>query len=575
LVLAILVIGLAAPPVPGKDKPVLTWDHYYDQDQVTEALRALHDAYPDLTELRSVGKSAEGRDIWVLTINNKSSGSDTGKPGIYADGAIHGNEVQATEVCLYLAWQLLDKYGQWDKITELVDSRAFYIIPTVNVDNRTRFFEEPGSHSLGRSARQPHDDDHDGLIDEDDFEDIDGDGQILPMRIRDPFGQYKSDPEDPRVMVRIKPGEKGEWTMLGREGLDNDGDGQVNEDPPGYLDLNRNWGFLWQPEYVQRGAGDYPFSASNTQAISQFILEKPNICFAFNFHNYGGMWLRGPGSDLSPPVPPSDLAVLDYLGKEGERVVPGYRYLVSSEDLYTTHGDFDEFMYQCFGIYSFVGELFMTSQVFYRGRSDEDVAGPDGTIWSRRPSFKERQEFNDRLMMGEMFEPWKPFTHPTYGEIEIGGWRQFTTRMPPPFMLPDMLHRNAMFVIWTATQTPQITIEVTEVKPLTGDLYRVRARAANEGSLPTLSAKARNRQLCRLDWFVLEGRGIEVLAGGVLDDPYFNKVTPVEHKPERIQTFVPGLGKQDVQWIVSGRGKVTVTYDGLKCGRQEVALELR
>jgi hypothetical protein len=564
-----------AAPVPVQDAPSLTWDHYYNQDEVTAALKLLRKTYPDLTELRSLGKSAEGRDIWQLTINNPKTGPDVSKPGVYADGAIHGNEIQATEVCLYLAWQLLTKYGQWERITGLVDSCAFYLVPTVNVDNRARFFEDPGSYNVGRSARLPHDDDHDGLLDEDDYEDIDGDGQILQMRVRDTFGDYKSDPDDPRVMVRIKPGEKGEWTRLGAEGIDNDGDGRVNEDPPGYLDLNRNWGFLWQPYYVQSGAGDFPFSAENTKAISDFIITKPNICFAFNFHNFGGMYLRGPGSDLTPPILPSDLKVFDYLGQEGERVVPGYRYLISSEDLYTTHGDFDEFMYQCLGIYAFVGELYMSSEASYVGRSDKDAAGPDGTLWSRQPTFAERQKFNDRLMMGEMFEPWHTFAHPTYGEIEIGGWRQFTTRMPPPFLLPDLLHRNAMFVIWTATQAPRIELEITEVKKLGDDLWRVRALAGNRGAMPTLSAQVRNRKIARLDQFTISGGGIEVLAGGVLEDRYFDKVAPVEHHPERVATFVPGFGKQEVQWIVAGKGKISVAYDGLKCGRRLVESELR
>ena len=53
------------------------------------------------------------------------------------------------------------------------------------------------------------------------------------MRRKDPFGQYRTDPEDPRLMVRVKPGEKGEWTLLGDEGIDNDGDGKINEDLPG------------------------------------------------------------------------------------------------------------------------------------------------------------------------------------------------------------------------------------------------------------------------------------------------------------------------------------------------------
>ena len=555
------------------DKTDLTWHHYYDQDQVIDALRQLHDAYPQFTELASLGTSAEGRDIWCLTINNEKTGPDTTKPAMYVDGAIHGNEIQATEVCLYTAWLLLTRYGEWDELTKLVDRAVFYIIPTVNVDSRARYFTDPNSYRIGRTARLPHDDDYDGLEDEDDYDDLDGDGMILQMRIRDPYGAHRTDPEDPRSMIRVKPGEQGEWTLLGREGIDNDGDGRVNEDVPGYLDLNRNWGFQWQPSYVQSGSGDYPFSAENSKAVADFVSTKPNICFEFCFHNYGGMFLRGPGSKHSPPIPPEDLAVWDYLGLEGERTVPGYRYLVSSEDLYTTYGDFDEFMYQLFGIYGFVGELYMTSQIAYRGRTDAPK-GPDGNLWSRRPPFPERQEFNDHLMLGEMFTEWHAFDHPTYGEIEIGGWRPFTMRTPPAWMLMDMLHRNAMFVIWTATRMPELSLDIFEVKALGGDVYRVRARAGNSGALPTLSSRARGKRLLPLDRFTISGDGIEVLSGGVLTNMWFDTVEPVTHHPERVPTWVPAFGKREVQWIVSGEGKFTVTYDGVKVGEVKTDPEL-
>ena len=573
-ILMLVIGGVLTATAAAADKPAFAWDHYFDQEEVTEVLKKLHKAYPRLTELESIGKSSEGREIWAMTINNPETGDALSKPAMYVDGAIHGNEIQATEVCLYTAWQLLDKYGVWERITELVDRTAFYIIPTVNVDSRARFFTDPGSYNIGRTARIPHDDDRDGMEDEDGPEDIDGDGMIMQMRIRDPFGQHRSDPEEPRVLLRVKPGQQGEWTRLGAEGIDNDGDGAVNEDGPGYVDMNRNFGFAWQPRYVQNGAGDYPLSATNTRAVSDFIEARPNIAFAFAFHNMGGMFLRGPGSKLSPPIPPADLKVLDYLGMEGERTIPGYRYLVAMDDLYTTYGDFDEFMYQCWGVFAYTGEIYMSSQVAYRGRSEE-TTGPDGNLWSRRPTFAERQQFNDHLMMGEMFVEWRPFDHPTYGEIEIGGWKPFTVRMSPGFMLPETVHRNAMFVIWTATQLPHIAVEVIEVKDLGGGLWRVRARAANTGAVPTLSSRALQKEIYRRDLFSIAGKGLEVLSGGVLIDPHFDKVDPVNHFPERIPTHVPAFGKREVQWIVNGNGSVTVTYKGFKCGEAEAVAQLK
>ncbi len=571
----ILLASLACASLArAADAPHPAWDHYFDQDEVTATLKQLHAAYPDLTDLESLGKSAENRDVWCLTIANRKTGDVLSKPALYLDGAIHGNEIQATEVCLYTAWLLLDRYDDWSRITKLVDRVVFYVVPTVNVDGRARFFSDPGNFQIGRTARVPYDDDYDGLLDEDGPEDLDGDGMILVMRIHDPNGQWRTSPDDPRVMLRVEPGETGEWTRLGLEGIDNDGDGQVNEDGPGYLDMNRNWGAGWQPPYVQSGSGDFPMSASNVRAISDFITAHENIGFAFTLHNYGGQFLRGPSNDRSPTYAPQDIAVWDWLGREGERTVPGYRYLISGQDLYSTSGDFDEFMYAVWGVMGFTDELTMSSEVAYRGRRD-DPNGPDDTLWSRHPGYEERQDFNDHLMAGEMFEDWHPFHHPQFGDIEIGGWRPFTTRMTPGWMLPETLHRNAMFAIWTATQLPDVTVTVPTVTSLGGGLWRVRARAANAGGIPTLSTQARIHTITRSDRFAIAGKDVEVVSGGLLANPYLGTVMPAEHRPWRLNTHLDGFAAREAEWIVRGHGEVTVTYDGVKCGRTAATVELR
>lgn len=570
----IALLLLLASTSLATDRPSFDWTRYYDQDQVTAALQTLHDAYPDLTELTSLGRSAEGRDIWQLTITNQRTGAHHAKPAMYVDGAIHGNEIQSTEVCLYLAWLLCDRHGQWERITALVDSTTFYIVPTVNVDSRARWFSDPTSHNIGRTAREPWDDDHDGQADEDAPADLDGDGLILQMRVRNPHGTHRTHPDDPRVTVRARAGEQAEWTLLGLEGQDDDGDGLVNEDGPGYVDMNRGFGFNWQPPYVQAGSGPFPLASPNTRAVADFLLGHPNVAFAFTFHNYGGMWLRGPSSATSPPLDPDDVAVWDWLGQHGERTVPGYRYLISRDDLYATHGDFDEFAYQVLGILGYTGEVTMSSEFAYRGRSDK-TAGPDGNLWSRRPSLSEKQEFNDHLMAGELFQAWRPFDHPQYGPIEIGGWKPHAVRSTPGWMLPETLHRNAMFVVWTAMQLPRVTLAAPTVESLGDGLWRVRAQAENLGHLPSLSSNYLRRKLGRRDLFTLEGKGVEVVSGGVVVAPLLGRVEPAAHRPWRLETSLPAGGARSAEWIVRGKGKVTVAFDGLKCGRSEVQAELR
>ena len=176
-------------------------------------------------------------------------------------------------------------------------------------------------------------------------------------------------------MVRIKPGEKGEWTMLGEEGIDNDGDGQVNEDGEGYVDPNRNWGFDWAPPYVQGGSGEYPFSGVGLKALAEWTMTKTNIAFVWSFHNNGGMLLRGPSRKGLGEYPPQDVAVYDYLGKQGERIIPGYRYMISWKDLYTTYGDSGEWITQVIGAYFYCAEVFQGESEAFKGVSERPEGG--------------------------------------------------------------------------------------------------------------------------------------------------------------------------------------------------------
>src|SRR5210317_682661 len=182
LLVSVVFKGIAQEANSSKIEVPLRFDRYYDYREVIDALQALQKAYPQLTKLDMIGKSDEGRKIYALTINNPKTGEELSKPGVYVDGNIHGNEVQAGEVCLYYANMLLTKYGKNEKITSAVDRNAHYIIPVVNVDGRYHFFKDGHTPSSSRSIRVPKDDDRDGLFDEDAPDDLDGDGSICQMR---------------------------------------------------------------------------------------------------------------------------------------------------------------------------------------------------------------------------------------------------------------------------------------------------------------------------------------------------------------------------------------------------------
>ncbi len=558
----------------------LTFDSYYSYDMVVDAVKALNKAYPHLTKLDLVGKSEEERAIYCMTVNNPKTGKELDKPGVYMDANIHGNELQATEVTLYFLNYILTKYGKNKEVTKLVDKNCIYVIPIVNVDGRYHFFADANTSSSNRGLRRPHDDDSDGLYDEDFPDDLDGDGNICMMRKRNSFGQLKTDPEDSRLMVRVKPGEKGEWTLLGQEGIDNDGDGKINEDSEGYVDPNRNWGFDWMPPYVQAGAGDYPYSGTGIKAIAEYVRKRPNICIAWALHNSGGMYLRGPSSKGLGEYPPQDIAVYDYIGKQAERITPGYQYMVSWKDLYTTYGDFVEWMVGCNGAYGYVIELFQSSTETFKSREEEKKAKPSSEkggspFMENNDVARERLKFSDHLVQGELYKPWKAYKHPTYGDIEIGGWVKFSSRLSAPFMLKDLVHRNAMAMLFGAKNTPEVELDVFDVKKIEKGLYRIRTRLLNKKAIPTMSYYSQKKNLYPKDMLKLSGKNAKVLAGGTLNDIYRDQVTYKQYRPELQFLVVPGFGKVEHQFLIEGKGEITLKYSSRFGGKITKTVELK
>jgi hypothetical protein len=565
--LAFALPASAADPLYSKPKVPLAFDRLYDYPDLVDALGSLVRANPNLLTLASLGKSAEGRDLWCVTINNPKTGRDRDKPAMYVDGNIHGNEVQAAEACLYTIWYLTENYGKNPNITKIVDERAFYVVPTVNPDGRAHWFTRPNTTHSSRSGKVPRDDDRDGLFDEDDYDDLDGDGQITEMRKRDPNGNYKTSPDDPRHLIPVKPGERGEFTLLGAEGIDNDGDGLINEDGPGGYDMNRNWPADWQPDHIQGGAGDFPLCWPETKAVAAFVLDHPNIAGVQAFHNAAGMILRGPGHpSRQAAYPAGDDRVAEEIGRNGVKMLPFYRNLVIHKDLYGVHGGFIGWTYEHLGIFSFTNELWNAEQML----GTPEPAGQAPSLARAIGGDRQADQLfaNDKLLFGTSFKEWKPFMHPLYGAIEIGGFVKQSQRIPPSFMIEELCHRNAAFVIYHADQMPRLAIDEIKVEPLGGDLRSVTATIKNTRTIPSIAQQAAAHRIGLPDVASLEGPGLTVVGGGTLVNEFTGEVAPVERNPARIKLAdgVAGHGTIRVRWFVRGVGEATVSYASQKGG---------
>jgi hypothetical protein len=570
---AIALAMLSAAPIAQsvrEPKVDIAWNRFYDYDGIVDLCRQLAASRPDLCTLEFIGPSWEGRPMPLLTVQNPTTGPEWTKSAMWVDGNVHGNEVQGAEAAVYLAWTLLERYDELPTITELVDERVFYILPMVNPDGRQFWFTDPNTPHSSRSGKRPLDNDHDGVADEDGQDDLDGDGELLMMRKRvEPgTGDYRLDPSDPRQMQRVPQDKRIEWgadyVLLGGEGYDNDGDGRINEDGPGGYDMNRNWPSDWQPVYIQYGAGDFPFSYPETAAIGKFLLEHRNVAAVQSFHNTGGMILRGPGTESrSNMYPSSDVRTYDAIANDGERILPFYKSMVLWKDLYDVHGGFVNWAAEGLGVISFTNELWNSSQYYSEGADNAPEFDDDVGYTEKRLIFAEH------VMFGETWVPWHEVEHPDYGTIEVGGFRKMTGRTPPAFMIEEMLHRNAAFCIYHASEMPKLSLGNLEVADGPGAAKIVTVEIRNERWIPTRTGIAAARDIGRPDIVTIEGEDLTVVAGGTGADRFdLTGFRAVENEPGRLllDGGVPGHGSVRLRWIVHGSGAFRVHLDTEKAG---------
>ena len=105
---------------PSSERPFkvrLDFNRWHDVAELKSDFEKLQKAFPKLLTLSSLGRSHGGRDIILMTINNPDTGPAMGKPGMYIEANVHGNEIQGAEVSLYTVWYLMEHYGRIAQIT--------------------------------------------------------------------------------------------------------------------------------------------------------------------------------------------------------------------------------------------------------------------------------------------------------------------------------------------------------------------------------------------------------------------------------------------------------------------------
>ena len=169
------------------------FDRYLRYDELTQLLKQFEREF-NVAHLESIGTSHEGREVWALTISGPGEALE--KPGFLVDANIHGSEVTASMAALHFAWTVLSKYGTDETITRLVDTTALYVIPMISPDGVEHVLSGAGWVRSG-TRMYPHEEMRPGLH----MSDIDGNGEMLSMRMEDPGGGWKISQKDPRLLV--------------------------------------------------------------------------------------------------------------------------------------------------------------------------------------------------------------------------------------------------------------------------------------------------------------------------------------------------------------------------------------
>jgi len=523
-------------------------NNYSNYQQQTNRLNTLAKNYPQLAKLRSLTKTAGGKEIWQLTLG---SGNADSKPAMVIVGGAEGNHLLGTELAIGFAENLLQGSNS-DSIKALLNKTTFYIFPNMSPDAMEQSFAPLQYERQGNSSTT--DDDRDGKPNEDGFDDLDGNGKITWMRVESPAGDYKTHPDDPRVMIKADAakGEKGNYLLLS-EGRDNDKDELFNEDGEGGVWFNKNLSYK-HPSFTQ-GSGEFPVSENETRALLDYLYERYNVYAVLSF---------GTNNNLSTPLAFNAAATTQPIlagwlqpDVKVDSMVSGlYNKTVNLKDAPKTTaagGDFFSWAYFHYGRYSFstpgwtVPKTKPDSVKGEKAFSVDDV-GAHYLRWTA-------QQGNNPA-----FTPWKQIQHPDFPnqKVEVGGFDPFALNTPPYQHVAELVKKHAGFIVKMAAYQPEIDLVNIKTEKV-GSLTRITVDAINKGALASHSKLGeRSYWVKRINVKINTGGNQSIISGRKI----------------QLLNSIEGYSSQQLTWLVKGSGKITIEAGSPTTGSKTIDVQL-
>ncbi|XP_026546363.1 carboxypeptidase Z [Notechis scutatus] len=123
--------------------------------QMVKALKKVVSRCPQVARLSSIGRSFEGKDLFVIEFSTSPGKHELLKPELKYIGNMHGNEVVGREMLIYLAQHLCSEYLLGNaRIQKLVNNTRIHLLPSMNPDGYELAAEEGAGYNGWVNGRQ-------------------------------------------------------------------------------------------------------------------------------------------------------------------------------------------------------------------------------------------------------------------------------------------------------------------------------------------------------------------------------------------------------------------------------------